>query len=66
VEEAIVTTIKKCNAAGVPVGIAVFGTPQDFRYWLGHGLNFITLGLDFGWVTQAGKSVLNEMREVTQ
>jgi 2-dehydro-3-deoxyglucarate aldolase len=65
VEEAIVATIKKCNAAHVPVGITVMGGTQDFTYWLGHGLDFITLGFDFDWVTQAGKSVLTEMRATT-
>ena len=65
VEEAIITTIKKCNAARVPVGISVFGNTQDFMYWLDRGLNFVTLGFDFDWVTQAGKNVLHEMRTAT-
>jgi 4-hydroxy-2-oxoheptanedioate aldolase len=65
VEDAIVTTIRKCNAAGVPVGITVMGGADDFRYWLGHGLNFITLGFDFDWVTQAGRRILDEMRSTT-
>lgn len=65
VEDAIVTTIRKCNAARVPVGITVMGGPDDFRYWLGHGLNFITLGFDFDWVTQGGRRVLAEMRAAT-
>ncbi len=65
VEEAIVTTIKKCNAAGVPVGITVYGGIQDFLYWLGHGLNFITLGFDFDWVSQGAKAVIDEMRAAT-
>jgi 2-keto-3-deoxy-L-rhamnonate aldolase RhmA len=65
VEAAIVTTIHKCNAAGVPVGITVMGGPDDFRYWLSQGLTYITLGFDFDWVTQGGRRVLEEMRATT-
>ncbi len=65
VEQAILTTISKCHARHTPVGITVFGGKEDYLYWLGQGLNFITLGFDFEWITQSGRRILEEMRTAT-
>lgn len=65
VQEAIDRTISKCNAAGIPVGTAVEGTAEDFVGWIERGLNFMVLGADYDWITQAGGAILREMREAT-
>lgn len=62
VQEAINTIISKCNTTGMPVGIAVDGTAQDFIQWFKRGINFIPLGMDFQWISEAGGSILQEMR----
>lgn len=65
VQEAIQSVITKCNAAHVPVGIAVYGAADEFIAWLQRGINFITLGFDYGWINEAGGAVLRRMREAT-
>jgi 4-hydroxy-2-oxoheptanedioate aldolase len=65
VQNAIHTTISKCNAAGVPVGIAIDGTAEDFVGWIQRGINFLLLGADYDWITLAGGAILRQMREAT-
>jgi 2-keto-3-deoxy-L-rhamnonate aldolase RhmA len=65
VQAAIKTTISKCNAAGIPVGIAVDGTPEELASWIRGGLNFMTIGGDYDWITLGGKAILNQMRTLT-
>ena len=65
VQDAIKTTISKCNAAGIPVGTVLDGTPEDQAAWLRDGLNFLLLGFDYDWIMQSGKAILNQMRKLT-
>jgi 2-keto-3-deoxy-L-rhamnonate aldolase RhmA len=65
VQEAISTTIAKCNAAGIPVGIAADGTAEDYIVWIKRGVNFLLLGADYDWITMAGGAILRQMREAT-
>lgn len=65
VQLAINTTITKCSAAGIPVGIAPGGTADDYVRWIKRGINFIPIGFDFGWIAEAGATILRQMRERT-
>ncbi len=65
VQAAIKTTITKCNAAGVPVGIVLDKTPEELAAWIRGGLNFLMLGFDYEWITKSGKAVLDRMRTLT-
>lgn len=65
VQAAIKTTISKCNAAGVPVGIALGGSPEDRASWIRSGINFLPLGFDYEWIMQGGRTILNQMRTLT-
>lgn len=65
VQQAINATIAKCNAAKIPVGIAVDGTAEDFIGWIRRGIRFVVLGADYDWITQAGGAILRHMREAT-
>lgn len=65
VQQAIQTTIDKCRAAGIPVGIAPGGNAEDLAAWMKRGINFITIGADFGWIREAGANLLQRVRELT-
>ncbi len=65
VQAAIKTTISKCNAAGVPVGIVLKGTVEELASWVRGGVNFMSLGVDYDWITLGGKAILNQMRTLT-
>jgi len=65
VQAAIKTTISKCNAAGIPVGIALDGTPEELASWMRAGLNFMLLGFDYHWIMRSGKEILYSMRTLT-
>ncbi len=65
VQLAIDTVIKKCNAAGTPVGIAVGSTVEEFSDWIRRGINFIPLGSDAGWLSATSASFLRQMRAST-
>ncbi len=62
---AIDTTIAKCRAAGVPVGIAAGSTAEDFQAWIRRGIDFITIGFDYGWLAEGSRAILRRMREAT-
>ena len=65
VQAAIRTTISKCNAAGIPVGIPLDGPAEDRAAWMRNGVNFLPLGFDYDWIMQGGKAILNQMRTLT-
>jgi 4-hydroxy-2-oxoheptanedioate aldolase len=65
VQAAIQTTISKCNAAGIPVGISIGGTPEELASFIRRGMNFMLIGFDYEWIAQAGKARLNQMRSLT-
>ena len=65
VQEAINTTIAKCNAAKIPVGIAIEEPVEGFVAWIKRGISFLLLGADYDWITQAGGAILRQMREAT-
>jgi len=64
-QAAIKTTILKCNAAGVPVGIFMNGAPAELASWMRLGLNFMAPGADYDWLSHAGKALLDQMRALT-
>jgi len=64
-QAAIKTTILKCNAAGVPVGIFMNGAPEELASWMRLGLNFMAPGADYDWLSQAGKTLLDQVRALT-
>jgi 2-keto-3-deoxy-L-rhamnonate aldolase RhmA len=65
VQLAIDTTIAKCKAAGVPVGIAPGGTVEDLVGWIRRGIDFLPLGFDIIWISQGGHAMLERLREAT-
>ena len=65
VQQAIDLTIAKCRAAGVPVGIAPGGGPEELLGWVRRGISFLPLGFDYAWISEAGAAVLRRMREAT-
>jgi len=65
VQNAIQTTIAKCNAAKIPVGIWADGTAEDFANWVRRGINFQLIGDDCTWISQSGGAILSKMRELT-
>jgi 2-keto-3-deoxy-L-rhamnonate aldolase RhmA len=65
VQAAIQTTISKCNVAGIPVGVAISGTPEELASLIRGGLNFMLIGFDYEWIALASKAMLNQMRSLT-
>jgi 2-keto-3-deoxy-L-rhamnonate aldolase RhmA len=65
VQAAMKTTIEKCNAAGIPVGTFMKGTPEEWASWMRGGINFLPLGVDYDWITLGGKAILDQMRTLT-
>jgi 2-keto-3-deoxy-L-rhamnonate aldolase RhmA len=65
VQAAIARTIAACNAAGMPVGIWVDGTAEELAGWIKRGINFLLIGDDGTWIAQAGRAILQRMREIT-
>jgi 2-keto-3-deoxy-L-rhamnonate aldolase RhmA len=63
VQEVINKTIDKCNAVGVPVGISIDGPAEALSPWFKRGINFMTIGADYDWITAAGSAILNDMRK---
>ncbi len=62
---AIETTIAKCRAAGVPVGIAAGNTREDYLGWIKRGVDFILLGFDIGYIGAGASAILRDMRAAT-
>ena len=65
VQAAIDTTISKCQAARVPVGIVAGSTAEEFIGWIQRGIDFLVIGADYDWITEAGSAILRRMREAT-
>ncbi len=65
VQQAIDTTIARCRAAGVPVGIAVGNTREDYLAWVKRGVDFILLGSDIGYIAAGSSAILRDMRAAT-
>jgi len=64
-EAAIDTVIAKCNAAVIPVGIAMDGTAEDQIEWVNRGVNFLLVGDALTWMIQSGGAMLSRLREET-
>ncbi len=62
VQAAIHTTIRKANAAGVPLGMFWHDTVEGYKAYLARGLTFIPLGIDYEFIKVAGAEMLNKMR----
>ena len=60
VQKTLQTIIDKGNAKGIPMGIAVFGTPPVFVEWVKRGITFQLVGTDYGYVYKGGKPILEE------
>ncbi len=65
VQTAIHTTISKCNAVHIPVGIFVDGSPEKLAAWLRAGINFLPLGVDYNWLKRGSKEILTQMQSLT-
>lgn len=65
VQLAIDATIAKCKAAGIPVGIAPGGTPEELAGWIRRGIDFLPIGSDVGWISAGGAAMLQRTRELT-
>lgn len=66
VQEAIQTVIDKGNEKGIPMGIAVFGTPPIFIEWVKRGITFQLIGTDYGYLYAGGRPVLEESERLAR
>jgi len=66
VQTAIQTVIDKGNEKGIPMGIAVFGTPPVFIEWVKRGITFQLVGTDYGYVYAGGRPILEESERLAR
>ena len=66
VQTAIQTVIDKANVKGIPMGIAVFGTPPVFIEWVKRGITFQLVGTDYGYVYAGGRPILEESERLAK
>lgn len=58
-------TVEKCKVAGMPIGIAVGSdTPEQFKFWVDRGFQFISSGNDMGELVSAMKKRKTMMSSV--
>ena len=63
----LIDTIKlvaqKARTAGIPVGGAVDDTLEETLHWIDWGMQFVTLGLDWQFMQDRAREMLNAVRE---
>ncbi len=65
--ELIDTVVRKCQAAGMPVGVAVGATSEeDMRFWFDRGMQFISAGSDISAIVSKAMEQFAVMRKVFQ
>jgi 2-dehydro-3-deoxyglucarate aldolase/4-hydroxy-2-oxoheptanedioate aldolase len=63
---AIDTVLAKARKAGVPVGLAGGGEPDDFAHWVHKGVSWLSIGADFWLLVRAITQWTNQIRNHTQ
>jgi 2-dehydro-3-deoxyglucarate aldolase len=60
---AVQLVARKAREAGVPVGGAVDDTVEETMRWIGWGFQFVTLGLDWGFMRDAATKMLASVQQ---
>jgi len=62
---AIDTVLARAQKAGVPVGLAIGGEPDEFVQWVRKGVRWLSIGADFWLMVRAITQLTGHIRSQT-